>query len=242
MSFIVSNSKMSKPKNKRHKRPKSRRRSVRKGSKKHNTWLSTWNKFWKFIVGFGVIIAIVIGIKSLFFGDKIDQVIFNQPRFSEETTSFSFSFGESGISVGYSKDRLEKEAVYPYNFNEFKPVKLYIDNDVLYADISVYGGSNLPPIKITRNKLLGKPKNWDFNSDEKAIEIVNSVGKPVYQFYYKSPSHIVVNGVFPFPGGFIIAGPKGASVILNANVISRYTLKSIFKYPSWKYPGKYAEE
>jgi len=199
-------------------------------------------KGWKVVIGLGVILSIVVGIKYLFFEDKSDKVIFEQPRFSEEVESFSFTLGESGIGVGYSKERLERETVEPYNFAEFKPVKLYIDKGVLYADVAIYGESGLPPIKIIRNVLSGKPKNWDFNSNEKAIEIVNSKGNPIYQFYYKTPSHIVVNGIFPFPNGFILAGPKGSTVIQNANVIAKYRLKPIFKYPSWKYPGEYADE
>ena len=194
------------------------------------------------IVGIvGAIIGIVVGIKGLFFGEKIDQVIFEQPRFSEEVKSFSFSLGANGSTISYSKEGLEKGIMEPYAFGEFKPFKLYIENGVLYADISVYAGSNLPPIKIVRDKLSGKPKDWDFNSNKNAIEIVNSAGKPMYQFLYKSASQIVVNGIFPFANGFLIAGPKGLTVIQNANVIAEYDLEPIFRYPSWKYPGEYAK-
>jgi hypothetical protein len=234
---------MSKPKNKRkRKQTKPRRHPAKKVNQKQNASSTTWNKAWKVIVGIGVIIGILVGIKALFFNDKTTEVTFDQPRFSEEVTTFDFSFGESGITSGVRKERLESGPVYPYNLGEFKPVKLYVDDGILYADVSVYGGSNLPPIRITRNKLLGKPKNWDFNSNDTAIEIVNSIGKPVYQFYYKSPSHIVVKGVFPFPSGFIVAGSKGATVIQNANLLLKDSLKPIFKYPSWKFQGKLVED
>ena len=232
---------MSNSKNRRKRRQAKSRRSIKKPVQKQNTLSNLWTKAWKIVVGIGVTVGILVGIKTLFFDEKAGPVTFNQPRFSEESTSFSFSFG-GGLRVIYDKDRLEKEAIYPFNFGEFKPVKLYIEDGILYADVSVYGGSNLPPIKIIRNKLIGKPKQWDFNSNDNAIEIINSHGKPAYQLYYKSPTQIIVNGVFPFPRGFVIAGPKGATVIQNANVFSNFSLKPIFKYPSWKYPGQLAEE
>jgi hypothetical protein len=62
---------------------------------------------------------------------------------------------------------------------------------------------------------------------------------PIYQFYYKTPTHIVVNGVFPYPGGLILAGPEG--MVLNPFLPVSFQLKPMFKYPSWKYPGVYAE-
>lgn len=161
-----------------------------------------------------------------------------KPRFSEKIETFEFSLGERGISVGYSVEALRKQPAYPYNFNDFKPVKLYVDEGVLYADVTVFGGSGIPPIKIEHHELSGKPSDWDFNSNEKALEIVNENQIPIYQFYYKTPSHIVVNGLFPFPGGFIVAGPDGA--VLNPTVPVQFRLRPIFKYPSWKHPGEYA--
>ena len=114
-------------------------------------------------------------------------------------------------------------------FNNYRPVELYIENGQLYADVKIYGGSGFPPIEIKKNKLSNKPKDWDFNSNEKAMEIVNGNGVPIYQFFYKKPSHIVMNGVFPYPGGLTL-------------LPITFKLKRIFKYPSWKYPGEYEKE
>ena len=159
------------------------------------------------------------------------------PTFSEDTKDVIFSLGERGMSAGYSRDALAETPREPFNFSGYSPVKLYIEGDQLYADVTIYGGSGLPPIQIAHNKLINKPPNWDFNSNETALEIVNDKGVPIYQFYYKTTSHIVMNGIFPFPGGLILANESGA--VLNPRLPATFKLKPIFKYPSWKYPGEY---
>lgn len=163
-----------------------------------------------------------------------------EPRFSESIDTFFFSLGERGISVGYKKEVLEKTHMKNlYVLNDYRPVELYIENGQLYADVKIYGGRGLPPIEIKKNKVSNKPDNWDLNSNENAMEIVNQDGIPIYQFLYKTPSHIVMNGIFPYPGGFILANKGGA--ILNPELPTTFILKRIFKYPSWKYPGEYEE-
>lgn len=162
-----------------------------------------------------------------------------QPTFSEEVETFDFSLGEGGISVGYKISELKKTPKEPYNFKGYKPVYLYVANGRLYADVTIYGGSGLAAITIKRNKLSNKPENWDFNSNKNALEVVNENNVPIYQFFYKTPSHIVVNGIFPFPGGLILANESGA--VMNPILPTNFKLKRIFKYPSWKYPGEYEE-
>ncbi len=161
-----------------------------------------------------------------------------EPRFSENIENFSFSLGERGISVGYKKEVLEKEHMKNlFVFNNYRPVELYIEGGQLYADVNIYGGSSLPPIAIKKNKLSNKPPDWDFNSNETALEIVDNKQTPIYQFFYKNPSHIVMNGIFPFPGGLILANESGATI--NPILPTTFSLKRIFKYPSWQYPGEY---
>lgn len=158
------------------------------------------------------------------------------PRFSEKVDKVTFSLGEHGISSGYAVTDLEKTPREPFYLNGFKPVKIYVRNGMPYADVKIYGGSGFPPIEIINNQLLNKPPSWDFNSNENALEVVNENYTPIYQFYYKSPSHIVVTGAFPYPGGLLLASK---SVIFNPTVPIDFKLDRIFKYPSWKYPGIY---
>lgn len=160
-----------------------------------------------------------------------------EPTFSEKTETVNFSMGERGFTVGYNYSSLERKAMDPFNFAGFSPVRLYIEDNNPYADVTIYGGSGLPPIEIKHNQLSNKPHDWDFNSNENALEVVNEKKIPVYQFYYKTPSHIVVNGIFPYPGGLILANQSGA--MLNPILPTSFKLERIFKYPSWKYPGQY---
>lgn len=163
-----------------------------------------------------------------------------QPAFSEHVESMSFSLGERGMTVGYSKKELEKQHIdRGFVFNNYRPVDLYIEDGRLYADVKIYGGSGFPPIEIKKNKLSNKPPDWDFNSNETAMEIVNEKGIPIYQFFYKTPYHIVMNGIFPYPGGLILANENGA--IGNPIFPTTFKLNKIFKYPSWRYPGEYKQ-
>jgi hypothetical protein len=168
-----------------------------------------------------------------------DQPELQLPTFTEKVDKVSFSLGERGFTMGYRIEDLEKKPSEPFNLNNFSPLKVYVKKGMPYADVKVYGGSGLPPIEIKNNQLLNKPPAWDFNSNEKALEIVNENYLPVYQFFYKSPSHIVVNGAFPFPGGLILASENGA--VVNPTLPTTFKLRRIFKYPSWKYPGKFDE-
>ncbi len=163
-----------------------------------------------------------------------------EPRFSENVSTVMFSLGERGMTVGYTKESLEKSHMNNgFVLDNYRPVDLYIEDNQLYADVKIYGGKGLPPIEIKKNKLSNKPQDWDFNSNENAMEIVNSNQIPVYQFFYKTPSHIVMNGIFPYPSGFIMANENGA--FGRRELPTAFNVKRIFKYPSWKYPGKYEE-
>lgn len=84
---------------------------------------------------------------------------------------------------------------------------------------------------------------WHFHSQKDllntALEIINENQVPVFQFIYKTPSHIVFNGIFPYPGGLLFASEEG--VLINPVLPATVRLKRIFKYPSWKYPSQYEE-
>ena len=160
-----------------------------------------------------------------------------QPRFSEKMEKVTITIGS--CSMTQKIERLQKEAFYPLNMGGFKPVKFYVQGDMPYSDVAVYGGSGIPPIEIRHNQLINRPPNWDFNSNEKALEIVDQNNNPLYQLFYKTPYHIVINGIFPFPGGLLLATETGISI--NPTLPTKFGLKRIFKYPSWKFPGEFDE-
>lgn len=162
-----------------------------------------------------------------------------EPTFREKVDKVTFSLGGGGVHVGYNFSVLEEGPKEPFDFGGFKPVRLYVENGKLYADVAVYGGHARAPIELRHNELIARPLNWDRNSSQAALEIVNENQVPVFQLMYKTPSHIVCNGVFPFPGGLILANDEG--MVINPTLPVTFRMKRIFKYPSWKYPGQYEE-
>jgi hypothetical protein len=103
--------------------------------------------------------------------------------------------------------------------------------------------------------LTNLPDKWDINYNSNKCEIVNEETNPVLQVVYKSPSEILVNGIFivdecNFCGVFnaapLFVNPSVSfermlsrtDHKLDTNFIFRYKFpnqKAIFKYPSWKY-------
>lgn len=160
-----------------------------------------------------------------------------EPTFREKVEKVSFSLGGGGVHIVYDLSGLEKMPREPFNFGGFSPVKVYVENGTVYADVTVYGGTGLPPIEIKHNEFVKRPLNWDSNSSVRALEIVNENQFPIFQLIYKTQSHIVVNGVFPSPSGLILANEE--RTVFMPTLPTTFSLKRIFKYPSWKYPGQY---
>lgn len=181
-------------------------------------------------------ILISIGLCIYFFNSYQEKQTLKEPTFREEHKRLNFSLG-GGITCGYTKEQLKRGPNAPFNFGGHLPIQVYVEGGKLYADVEVFSESGLPPIKITKNVLSGLPHNWDTNKNENALEVVNEAGAPIYQLIYKRDGHIVVNGVFPFPGGLVLADEQ--HMVMNPSLPAKLELKRIFKYPSWKYPAEY---
>ena len=172
--------------------------------------------------------------------EQIRQRLLGQqegPTFQEKLENVTFSLGGGGIHTIYRLSDLEKAPREPFNLGGFSPVRIYAETGKVYADVTVYGGPASPPIEVKHNEVVVGPPNWDRNFSQSALEVVNEKQFPVFQLIYKTPSHIVFNGIFPFPGGLILANEEGS--VVNPTVPVTFSLKRIFKYPSWKYPGQY---
>jgi hypothetical protein len=170
---------------------------------------------------------------------KASQPKLEQPTFTEKMEDVNFSVGEEGATFTFPLSSLKGGVVIPFNFSGDVPFRFYVDNGKPYIDVTIFRDVNLPPVELRHNELVGRPPNWDMNSDSKSLEIVNENEDPVFQLYYKNPSHVVVNGVFAIPGGVFIASKSGAQAIRTQDLPTKFPLKRIFKYPAWKYPGQY---
>ncbi|TVM01840.1 MAG: hypothetical protein CV087_10325 [Candidatus Brocadia sp. WS118] len=149
-----------------------------------------------------------------------------------------FSLGTSGMSFS--------DVNVPFIIGGFEPFKPHIEKDKLFVDVEIFSKTGFPPIKIINNQLYNLPADWDRNSNDVALEIVNENLQPMYQLVYEKPFKLSIKGVFPNPSGVIIADDiRGVSLVsysMLQKFPTQFKLKRIFKYPSWRYPGEYDEK
>jgi hypothetical protein len=106
-------------------------------------------------------------------------------------------------------------------------LRVYIEDGIFYVDASITDGHGHQAIQIKKNKLEVRPSAWDRNFSANAIEVVDSNQRPVFQMIRKRANLIQINGLF--------VSSKGS-------VLDMRPLKALFRYPSWKHQGEYAEE
>jgi hypothetical protein len=151
----------------------------------------------------------------------------------DKSQKFVFSLGEGGISTGETLEILENGKKTAINLGGVT-FDMYVTNGKFYVDTSLYGGEGYFPVQIKGNEFLIKPENWDKNYDETALEVINQDRDIVFQLIYESQYHIVMNGIFPFPGGVVIADKLG----FRMGAYNVPHLNPIFKYPSSQYLGQ----
>jgi hypothetical protein len=166
------------------------------------------------------------------------------PAFRENVEQIIFSLGGGGVHAGYMPERLRQGPVEPFSIGGYSPVTLRMAKDTILLTVKVWSARGQSPIEVINNEFVVRPPQWDKNSTAKALEVVNEKGLPVFQLIRQTSSHLIVNGVFPFPNGMFIATDKLLVLNPSENTL-RETLASltpIFKYPSWKYPGQYVQQ
>lgn len=130
-----------------------------------------------------------------------------------------------------SRADLTEKGWGPFLLGNEKPFSIYLENGVLYAEAKIYNGPGLPAVEVKKNDFVLRPMDWDRNFTDNALEIVNEKTQPVLQVIYKRKGLIHIQGIFSSPqGGAIYEAPELPEA-----------LPRIFKYPSWKYRGQYAE-
>lgn len=115
----------------------------------------------------------------------------------------------------------------------------YVSNGKFYVDTSLYGGRGISPVVIKGNEFLVKPPNWDKNYDENALEVINQDGDPILQLIYDTQHHIVMYGIFPYPGGVAVVDKSGFTMDDSFKVLH---LRPMFKYPSSSYLGQRVDQ
>ena len=193
------------------------------------------------IVGFGLIVS------QLDFHKEVspptsEPTLPGMPTFIDASKidpsqELDFEFGTNHMIYKWSD--FESNAgtpMIPVSLNGLVPFRPHTFGGKLYVDISVYGGKDSTPISIKDNVATVIPSDWDKNQDDYAYEVVNENGDPIFQLIYVSQFHIVVNGIFPFPGGLVWASKSGMEI--NPSPFKVFHLDPIFKYPSSEYLGQ----
>jgi hypothetical protein len=170
------------------------------------------------------------------------------PRFHEHIENLIISLGGHGFSMVMSPQDPTAE---PVSINGYVPIRLRLIGDRIGVDMSLWNGSELPPVEVHGTEFVVRPPSWDQNSNANALEIVDGNQHPVFQLVYLSASHVRVEGIFPIPpapmmtlfskGGVLLAGDAGAWPVEAGKPWPHdFKITPIFKYPAWKYPGIYA--
>jgi hypothetical protein len=172
----------------------------------------------------------------------------NTSGFHEKDTGI-YQFTIGGPTVGFSEEQLMAGPVSPMQIYGMDLFKVYLDGGRLYVDTTLYGGSTFPAVQVRRNEIsIEGGMSLDRNFTDKALEVVDRNLVPLLQIIYEADRKVVINGVFIDPKGgktaVIITPTNNQKVDIDPTGQKKVVvpLKRIFKYPSWKYPGVYADD
>jgi len=172
------------------------------------------------------------------------SVVLEQPTIrgfhEKEPDQITFKLG--GLAAGYHLSLLGKQHMQPFYLNGYVPITVYSNGNALLFDFKMWNGPNGPSVEVINNSFTATvPRGWDKNSSANALEVVDDEGRPMFQMIRQTSTEVVINGVFPLPDGqVLIAGPSSGRITAPSNGV-KLALSPFFKYPSWKYPGQFAE-
>jgi hypothetical protein len=155
--------------------------------------------------------------------------------FHEKITHYTFTLGEHGISVSTTVDELRRGHKPFVGF----PITVFLKekDDTVHFNIALPTGIVGTPVVVNDSGEFSVSEPfWDRNYDTHAFEVVNDKQEAVLQVIRKTPSNLIINGIFKYQDGTVIADDKGWRPMKPGDSITR-----LFKYPSWKFPGVLAD-
>jgi hypothetical protein len=129
----------------------------------------------------------------------------------------------------------------------YVPISVGIDkNGKLLLNCELIGGDQSNPfrIKIMNNVFDVASGFVQKNYNKTALEIADDNGVPLLQVIQIDKNQLAINGVFMLgtsEGKPVMAWAWGNRYTVGITPPSGFALKPIFKYPSWKYLGQYAD-
>jgi hypothetical protein len=158
-----------------------------------------------------------------------------QPTFHEDSDSVTLVFGATAMTSSLA--HLRGNPMRPLDISGFEPVAVGIgDENKIGYYVALWGGEGNPPLEIHNDHFTVRVPTWDRNFSPTAFEVIDENGRPVFQMMRKGETTLIMYGIFAALHNFVaLVGPKQTKI-----EIKNFTLAPIFKYPSWKYPGVYA--
>src|SRR5439155_676068 len=124
----------------------------------------------------------------------------------------------------------------PLVANSFAPV-FYAEGKNLYVDVVL---NDQTGVRLVHDELIGKPPQWDMNSDEAGMEVINEKHEVIFQLDFKTKTHIAVSGFFLSANwGVTVVTDSAISTLgpTDITIPDDIKMKNIFKYPSTRFPG-----
>src|SRR5262249_15442565 len=155
----------------------------------------------------------------------------------------TFALGEKGMTAAkYTKSLRDASHPSPVIIVDgLSPIGLYLKDNVLLADVKLWSGESESPVEIKGNKFIVKRPGWDRNFTANAFEVVDENGSPVFQMIRKTKYDFVFKGILVTPRLIFVADQACVQLSAARARDIHLSLTPIFKYPSWKFPGKYAD-
>lgn len=155
--------------------------------------------------------------------------------FSSDTDSITFVLGNNRFS--WPRDDFAggpKRMPAPVNTYTNWNVHLGLVRGGLYINATLPDERGEPIIVIQTNRIAWKgPPGWDCNIGTNAIEVVDERLIPRLQLYRIGDATVALNAALPDIHGrmWYISEEHGLNSLVGS-------FKRIFKYPSWRHPGK----
>lgn len=139
---------------------------------------------------------------------------------------------ESGTPTPFVTFRHGKDSLHA--------LSLYETNGTLHADVNLMTRAAGAGFAMQSDVFEVYASGWDVNRNDRALEVVDENGTPIFQLIRLSRTHLTVQGVFRAFGLVTVFGPRGEfGTSPDHNFVPPHDLlPPIFRHPAWKYPGQ----
>lgn len=161
--------------------------------------------------------------------------------FQDDSDTVSVTFGTNTGSnrIGFLKKM--SQAVFPITVDGFSPVSFKWDKDHISYGIKFWSPDQRSAVEVTDGRFVLRNIGLDRNFTKNAFEVVASNGQPVLQVIWVTPGHMRLNGLFPRPDDQLLCIANDLPRAIPIDKANGCDIKPLFRYPSWKYPGEFAE-